>query len=97
MHPAALMAGTLKRPSQGGDETGVLIGDHQLHTAETAGLQPVLNSRGAPHYAGEQVVPLRHRGEGSRPSSGIGYVKRIGVDQLKSSRRSSPGRTSPDS
>jgi hypothetical protein len=33
------MAGSMKAAAQGGDEPGVLIGDHQLHTAETACFQ----------------------------------------------------------
>ena len=39
MHPAALMGGALERAAQGGDEAGVLVGDHQAHTAQPAGLE----------------------------------------------------------
>ncbi len=39
---------TLERPSQGGDQAGVLIGDHQLDPAESAGLQRP-----------EEVAPVR--------------------------------------
>ena len=34
VHPTPLMTGALEAAAQGGDETGVLIGDHQLHPAE---------------------------------------------------------------
>ena len=39
MHTAALMARTLQRLGQRRDQAGVLVGDHQLHAAETASAQ----------------------------------------------------------
>src|SRR3954453_5033626 len=34
VHPAALVSGALEGPLEGGDEAGVLVGDHQPHSAE---------------------------------------------------------------
>jgi hypothetical protein len=39
VHPAALMGGTLEAAAQGGDQAGVLIGDHQPHPVQAAGLE----------------------------------------------------------
>jgi hypothetical protein len=39
MNSASLVAGSLERAAQGGDQAGVLVGDHQADTAETSCLE----------------------------------------------------------
>jgi hypothetical protein len=67
VHPAPLVSGALEGPLQGRDEAGVLVGDHQPHSTESALLQ-VGEERSPEHLVSESPTS---RPRTSRPPSAV--------------------------